>query len=90
MNRIRARTDAFCAQHRLRVPILLGPMAGVSPPAPSIAVAEAGGLGACGALLLPDRRLGQHVTLKFFDEGGDGFGYVHLGGRATPRRRVPE
>jgi nitronate monooxygenase len=39
----------------LRVPILLAPMAGACPPSLSIAVANAGGLGACGALLMqPD------------------------------------
>jgi len=41
--------------HDLRAPILLAPMAGASPPSLSIAVARAGGLGACGALLMtPD------------------------------------
>ena len=51
----RARAEAFCARFGLRVPILLAPMAGACPPALSIAVAKAGGLGACGALLMrPD------------------------------------
>ncbi|MGA2563292.1 MAG: nitronate monooxygenase family protein [Steroidobacteraceae bacterium] len=49
---IRNRTTAFCYQFGLRFPILLAPMAGVSAPALSIAVANAGGLGACGALLM--------------------------------------
>jgi nitronate monooxygenase len=47
-----ARAQAFCETFGLRVPILLAPMASVSPPALSIAVATAGGLGACGALLM--------------------------------------
>ncbi len=47
--------QAFCDRFGLRVPILLAPMAGACPPALSAAVADAGGLGACGALLLaPD------------------------------------
>ena len=46
------RTSAFCDRFGLRVPILLAPMAGASAPALSIAVANAGGLGACGALLM--------------------------------------
>ena len=46
------RARAFCHRHGLRHPILLAPMAGACPPALSIAVAEAGGLGACGALLM--------------------------------------
>jgi nitronate monooxygenase len=49
---IRDRTTAFCSRFGLRVPILLAPMAGVSAPALSIEVANAGGLGACGALLM--------------------------------------
>jgi len=44
------RTNAFCARFNLRVPILLAPMAGACPPSLSIEVANAGGLGACGAL----------------------------------------
>jgi nitronate monooxygenase len=45
-----ARAGAFCERFGLRLPILLGPLAGASPPSLSIAVANAGGLGACGAL----------------------------------------
>jgi nitronate monooxygenase len=49
------RTEAFCGRFGLRVPILLAPMAGASAPALSITVANAGGLGSCGALLMrPD------------------------------------
>jgi nitronate monooxygenase len=47
-----ARVEAFCKAHDLRVPILLAPMAGACPPSLSIAVGKAGGLGACGALLM--------------------------------------
>jgi nitronate monooxygenase len=46
------RTRSFCSDYNLRMPILLAPMAGASPPSLSIAVANAGGLGACGALLM--------------------------------------
>ena len=50
-----ARATAFCERFGLRVPVLLAPMAGVPAPALSAAVASAGGLGACGALLMaPD------------------------------------
>jgi nitronate monooxygenase len=45
----------FCERFRLRVPILLAPMAGACLPSLSIAVANAGGMGGCGALLFgPD------------------------------------
>jgi nitronate monooxygenase len=49
------RAEAFCSRFGLRAPILLAPMAGACPASLSIAVANAGGLGACGALLMsPD------------------------------------
>jgi nitronate monooxygenase len=46
------RARAFCERFGLRLPILLAPMSGACPPSLSIAVANAGGLGACGALLM--------------------------------------
>lgn len=52
-NQALARAEAFCKANDLRIPILLAPMAGACPPSLSIAVANAGGLGACGALLMP-------------------------------------
>jgi nitronate monooxygenase len=55
MTAVLDRTKTFCARFNLRVPILLAPMAGVPAPGLSIAVANAGGLGSCGALLMkPD------------------------------------
>lgn len=47
-----ARAKSFCADYSLRIPILLAPMSGACPPSSSIAVANAGGLGGCGALLM--------------------------------------
>jgi nitronate monooxygenase len=47
-----ARAEDFCAANNFRIPILLAPMAGACPPSLSIAVANAGGMGACGALLM--------------------------------------
>jgi nitronate monooxygenase len=47
-----ARAAAFCEQLNLRVPILMAPMASVSPPSLAIAIANAGGLGGCGALMM--------------------------------------
>ncbi|GAP66171.1 2-nitropropane dioxygenase [Mizugakiibacter sediminis] len=47
----RERAARFCERYGLRVPILLAPMAGACPPSLSIAVAEAGGMGAFGALM---------------------------------------
>jgi nitronate monooxygenase len=47
-----ARAQSFSGRFGLRLPILLAPMAGACPPSLSIAVMNAGGLGACGALLM--------------------------------------
>ena len=52
MSSTSARISAFGTRFGLRVPILLAPMVGVSAPSLSIAVANAGGLGACGVLLM--------------------------------------
>lgn len=46
------RARAFCEAFALRVPILMAPMAGACPPSLAVAVADAGGLGGCGALLM--------------------------------------
>jgi nitronate monooxygenase len=46
------RIDSFCRRFGLRAPILLAPMAGACPPSLSVAVANAGGMGGCGALLM--------------------------------------
>ena len=52
MSAWRDRARSFCERFGLRVPILLAPMAGACPPSLSIAVAGAGAMGACGALLM--------------------------------------
>ncbi len=47
------RATAFSVRYGLKVPILLAPMAGACPASLSIAVANAGSMGAMGALLTP-------------------------------------
>lgn len=47
------RVTAFCNAYGLELPILLAPMAGSCPASLSIAVANAGGMGAMGALITP-------------------------------------
>jgi nitronate monooxygenase len=55
MNNPVKRAETFCERFGLQVPILLAPMAGASAPSLSMAVANAGGLGACGVLMMrPD------------------------------------
>lgn len=46
----KARAAEFCGRFGLRLPILLAPMAGSTPPGLAAAVANAGGMGALGAL----------------------------------------
>jgi nitronate monooxygenase len=45
------RSKAFCAKYDLKLPILLAPMAGACPATLSIALANAGSMGALGALM---------------------------------------
>ena len=60
-----------------------GPLSGTLPPEPAkeLVVLEDG-------LLItaePEARAGRHLSLKFLEPSPAGFGYVHFGGRATPR-----
>ena len=64
------RAKAFTDRLGIRLPILLAPMAGACPPSLSIAVANAGGLGACGALLLkPDEIAGWTAEFRTRSQG---------------------
>jgi nitronate monooxygenase len=53
----RARAEAFCKRFGLKLPIVLAPMAGACPSSLSIAMMNAGSLGACGALLMPPEEI---------------------------------
>lgn len=57
-----ARAESFCTRFGLRLPILLAPMAGACPPALSVAVANAGGLGGCGATLMQAKEIDAWVA----------------------------
>ncbi|MGH7069312.1 MAG: NAD(P)H-dependent flavin oxidoreductase [Acetobacteraceae bacterium] len=57
-----SRALAFCATIGIRVPILGAPTAGACPPSLAIAIANAGGLGACGALLMPPEAIREWVA----------------------------
>ena len=64
------RAEAFCARFGLGVPILLAPMAGASAPSLSIAVANAGGLGSCGVLLMqPDEIMAWAAEVRSNSNG---------------------
>src|SRR5437868_8953262 len=59
------RAASFANRLNIRIPILLAPMAGACPPSLSIAVANAGGMGACGALMMqPDEILEWVKTVR--------------------------
>ncbi len=47
-----SRAESFAAKLGIKLPILLAPMAGACPATLSAAVANAGGMGGCGALLM--------------------------------------
>jgi nitronate monooxygenase len=55
------RAERFCLRFGLKAPILLAPMAGACPPALSIAVANAGGLGAGGVVMMPPAEILEWV-----------------------------
>ncbi|GJE15083.1 NAD(P)H-dependent flavin oxidoreductase [Methylobacterium longum] len=64
------RAEAFCSRFGLRAPILLAPMASTCPPALSVAVAKAGGLGGCGALMMqPDEIAAWTRTVRAGSNG---------------------
>ena len=55
------RAMAFCARYGFTRPIMLAPMAGACPASLSIAVANAGGMGAMGALTTPPAGIREWV-----------------------------
>jgi nitronate monooxygenase len=66
-----ARARAFCADYDLRLPILMAPMAGACPASLAIAVASAGGLGGCGALIMqPDAIRAWAAEVRAKTNGG--------------------
>ena len=72
-----ARAEGFCASFGLRIPILLAPMAGACPPSLSIAVASAGGFGACGAITLQPAAILEWAS-QFRDGCRDGIFQMNL------------
>lgn len=56
------RINTFCDQYELRLPVLMAPMAGACPPALAVAVSNAGGMGACGALLMDATAIDDWVS----------------------------
>jgi nitronate monooxygenase len=55
------RVESFCAKYGLKLPILLAPMAGACPVGLSIALANAGSMGAMGALISEPEKIRSWV-----------------------------
>jgi nitronate monooxygenase len=64
---VATRVAEFCERYWLDVPVLQAPMAGACPPELAVAVAEAGGMGASGAVLDHPEKIREWV--RRFREG---------------------
>lgn len=84
----RVRAEAFVKHLGIRLPILLAPMAGACPPSLSIAVANTGGLGACGALMMKPEEI--RSWSDEFRKGSQGEFQINLWIPETPPVRDSE
>jgi nitronate monooxygenase len=82
---VQGRAREFCARYGLRAPILLAPMAGACPASLSIAVANAGAMGAMGALPSPPD--GIRAWVREFRAGSSGAFQLNLWMPDPPPRR---
>ena len=82
-----ARATAFCEKYTLRVPILMAPMASACPASLAVAVANAGGLGGCGALLMPPDAIHKWVSDVRAGTNG-GFPTQSLDARSAAQARL--
>ncbi|TMV15091.1 NAD(P)H-dependent flavin oxidoreductase [Arenibacterium halophilum] len=85
---IASRVQTFCEAYGLQMPILLAPMAGACPVALSQAVARAGGMGACGALLMSPDAISDWA--RQMRAGGNGAFQMNLWVPDPPPERDPE
>jgi nitronate monooxygenase len=81
------RAETFCQRFGLRVPILQAPMAGACPAALAAAVANAGGLGGCGALLMQPGDI--HAWAQSFRASSNGAFQMNLWIPDPPPLRDP-
>lgn len=81
------RVETFCDAYGLEAPILLAPMAGACPVGLSIAVANAGGMGAMGALFTPPA--GIHAWVREFRTNSAGPFQLNLWVPGPPPHRDP-
>lgn len=87
-SKVRERVEGFCSRYGLRVPILQAPMASASPARLAAAVANAGGMGALGALMTtPD---GIRTWAKHFKARSNGSFQLNVWVPDPPPTRDPE
>ena len=86
----RTRAAAFCQSYGLTVPVLLAPMAGACPVSLSIAVANAGGMGAMGALVHDPRGIAEWVSAFRAQSRGPFQLNTWVPDRPTPRDHAME
>ncbi len=79
------RAALFCEEYGLKLPILQAPMAGACPPGLSIAVANAGGMGAMGALMTKPGGIREWVR-EFRSASGGPFQLNTWAPDPTPQR----
>ena len=83
-----SRVQTFTDRLGIRLPILLAPMSGACPAALSAAVANAGGMGGCGALLMNPEAIEAWVA--DFRRQSDGAFQINLWAPDPPPARNPE
>jgi nitronate monooxygenase len=88
MSKVIDRASSFCRRFGLKVPIMLAPMAGASPPSLSVAVANAGGMGAAGVLLMPPDEITS--WMREFRAGSSGPAQLNVWIPDPPPRRDPD
>ena len=66
-----SRAEGFAGRLGIRLPILLAPMAGACPVSLSAALANAGGMGACGALLMKPEEIAAWCVDFRTQSGGE-------------------
>src|SRR5436305_10747722 len=82
------RARRFCERFGLRIPILQAPMAGACPPSLAVAVANAGGMGGCGALTMTPEQIRQWAD--DVRAGTNGGFQINLWIPDPPPKRDPE
>ncbi|MEY3253548.1 MAG: hypothetical protein RL227_2521 [Pseudomonadota bacterium] len=87
MSAARARAQAFAVAHRLALPLVQAPMAGVPSLPLAGAVARAGGMAAMGALMLTPQAIGDWVARLRAQAGADAPLLLNLWVPDPPPRR---